>query len=208
MDALFTPAERAFKAAVSLPFRRGEAGLPFGDGSIEAPPARLAELLSGLGLGPRSPLEAVVALDEISRARVAEGIALAEREAGPLHDLGLAAAFLGASSALLEACCASAGASGVFDGAILGPRDVQTAWEEARVEIESLRLLAGRQALRSGAAPDPEGWARLLRQAAVLGDTVATLAERAVPSAPDAFRAAIASLRDAAGRILSSRSSP
>ncbi len=208
MDALLTPAERDFKAAVSRPFAPQEAGDLLGKGGDGALPSRLSDLLAGRGPGPLSPLEEILALDEISRSRMAEGIALAERESGPLHDLGLAAAFLGASSALLEACCASARASGVFDGAILGPRDIQTEWEEARVDIESLRLLAGRQALRAGIAPDPEGWARLLRQAAVLGAAVASLAERAGPLSASDFRAAIASLREAAGRIASSRSLP
>jgi hypothetical protein len=179
-----------------------------GRGDIEARPAALSDLLAGRGLGPLSPFEAIIALDEISRTHPTEGFALAEREPGPLRDLGLAAAFLGASSALLESCCASARASGAFDGVILGPRDVQSEWEEARVEIESLRLLAGRQALRAAAAPDPEAWARLLRQTAVLGNAVASLAERAVPPPPPAARAVMASLRDAAGRIVSSRSIP
>jgi hypothetical protein len=208
MDALLTPAERALKTAVSGALARWGTEHSPGNGSVEARPAALADFLAGREWGPLSPFETVVVLDEVSRTHPAEGFALAEGEAGPFRDLGLAAAFLGASTALLEACCASARASGAFDGVILGPRDVQSDWEEARVEIESLRLLAGRQALRADAAPDSEGWARLLRQTAALGDAVASLAERAVPQSPPAARTALAFLHEAARRIVFSRSVP
>lgn len=208
MDALLSPGERALKSAVSDALARAAKLASPGNGAGEPRPATLSDLLGRPRSGPLSPLEAAVVLDELARLRPAEGFAFAERETGPERDLGLAAAFLGASTAILETCCASARASGAFDVIILGARDLQADWEEARLDIASLRLLAGREAIRAGVARDPEGWSRLLRQAAAVGEAVASLAERAVPPPSPAVREASATLREAARRIVSSRSLP
>lgn len=208
MDALLNPADRALKAAVSgaLAGVMGEARS--GAAADETRLAAVSDVLAGRGKRRLSPFEASLVFDEVSRIRPAIGLALAERETGPLRELGLAAAFLGAASALLESCCASALASGAFEGVILGPRDVQSEWEEARLEIECLRLVAARDALRADAVSDPRGRARLLEQAAAAAAAVASLAERAVPPLPAPVLSAAAALRDAARRIVSSRSEP
>lgn len=208
MDALLSPAERALKAAVSDALTPAMTEVPPGTEPDETRLAAVSDALAGRGRKRLSPFEAAVVFDEVSRIHPSVGLAFAARETGPHRELGLAAAFLGASSALLESCCASALASGAFEGVILGPRVIQSEWEEARLEIESLRLLAGREALRAGAASDPGRPARLLDQAAALAIAVASLAGRAAPPPPAPTLEAAAFLREAARRIVSSRKDP